>query len=115
MSPMRDDRQRLLDILEAANKILDHAGRGKEVFLRDEFLQVWIMHHLLIIGEAAANLSQGVRERHPGTSWRAAIAMRNILVHEYFGVDLEQVWDAVSRSLPRLKRDVEGILRGMEP
>jgi len=111
---MRDDRLRLLDILDSIGQIKRQAAKGKEALLRDEMIQVWMRHHLLIIGEAAAGLSRELRGRNPGVSWRAAIAMRNIIVHEYFGVDLEQVWDAVIRSLPRLKRDVEGILEGMK-
>lgn len=114
MSPMRDDRLRLLDILDSIGQIEQQAAKDKEAFLRDEMIQVWMRHHLLIIGEAAANLTRELRERNPGVSWADIIAMRNIIVHEYFGVDREQVWDAVSRDVPRLKRDVEGILEGLK-
>ncbi|MBI3128479.1 MAG: DUF86 domain-containing protein [Candidatus Tectomicrobia bacterium] len=110
---MRDDR--LLDILDSIGQIEQQAAKGKEAFLRDEMIQVWMRHHLLIIGEAAAGLSRELRGRNPEVSWADIIAMRNIIVHEYFGVDLGQVWDAVIQDLPRLKRDVEGILEGMEP
>jgi len=112
---MRDDRLLLLDILEAIAHIEEQAAKGKEAFLLDKLIQVWMRHHLQIIGEAAANLTQELRAQHPHAPWSDAIAMRNVLVHEYFGIDLEIIWDTVSRNLPRLKRDVEGILRGMEP
>jgi uncharacterized protein with HEPN domain len=60
---MRDDRQRLLDILEAIGNIEEYALRGKDAFLADKLLQVWMVHHLQIIGEAASGLSRELRER----------------------------------------------------
>ena len=110
---MRDDRLRLLDILDSIGQIEQQAAKGKEAFLQDPLIQVWMRHHLLIIGEAAAGLSRELRGRNAEVSWADIIAMRNIIVHEYFGVDLGQVWDAVIQDLPRLKRDVEGILEGL--
>ncbi len=108
---MRDDELRLLDIQEAIANIEAYAGKGKEAFLQDKLIRVWMVHHLQIIGEAAANLSSELRQRNADVPWANAIAMRNILVHEYFGVDLEQVWKTVRENLPRLKQDVEGILK----
>jgi len=113
VSPMRDDRLRLLDILDSIAQIEQQSAKGREAFFQDPLIQVWMRHHLLIIGEAAAGLSREMRERNPEVSWRAAIAMRNIIVHEYFGVDPRQVWDAVTQDLPKLRRDVEEILEGL--
>ncbi|MBI3126642.1 MAG: DUF86 domain-containing protein [Candidatus Tectomicrobia bacterium] len=107
---MRDDRLWFLDILEAAARIEEHAAKGREAFLRDEFLQVWMLHHLQIIGEVAAGLSQELRARHPQPSWRAAIALRNVVVHQYFVLDLEEIWKAATVHLPPFKRQVQQIL-----
>ncbi len=71
MSPMRDDRQRLLDVQEAIVNIEEYAARGKETFLRDRLIQIWFVHHLQIIGEAAAGLSRELCERNPDIPWRA--------------------------------------------
>ncbi|MBI2176846.1 MAG: DUF86 domain-containing protein [Candidatus Tectomicrobia bacterium] len=111
---MRDDRLRLLDILDAIERIEAQAARGKEAILRDEFLQVWMIHHLQIVGEASAGLSQELRAQYPQAPWSEAISMRNVLVHEYFGIDLEVIWDTVSRNLPKLKQEVERILCEMD-
>ncbi|HLC21442.1 MAG TPA: DUF86 domain-containing protein [Candidatus Methylomirabilis sp.] len=108
---MRDDRQRLLDIYEAIQRIEKYAGRGREAFERDELVQNWILHHLQIIGEASRALSSGFREQHPEASWSKIIGMRHILVHDYFGTDVAVVWSVVERDLPDLKRKIEAILQ----
>lgn len=107
---MRDDRERLLDILEAIGKIEKYAARGREAFLDDELLHVWIVHHFQVIGEAATNLSSSLRTQHADVPWADIIAMRNVLVHRYFGIDLNQVWDTVTIDLPWLRDAVQAIL-----
>ncbi|MFH1539396.1 MAG: DUF86 domain-containing protein [bacterium] len=108
---MRDDRERLAHILEAIGKIEDYAERGRDAFTQDELLQVWCVHHIGIIGEAARNLSPALREQHPEIPWNDIVGMRNILVHEYFGVDLDEVWDTIESDLPDLKVKMESILK----
>lgn len=107
---MRDDRVRLLDILEAIAKIEQRASAGKEQFLAEELLQVWMIHHIQIIGEAASRLSDSLRERSSTVPWDDVIAMRNVLVHQYFGVDLEEIWSTVSTDIPTLKSSVEELV-----
>ena len=108
---MRRDIERLQDVLEAVDRIQKHAARGREAFNQDELLQVWVIHHLEIIGEASRGLSDELRGRHPSVPWSEIIGMRNILVHDYFGLNLDEVWSAVERDLPALKGQVEAILR----
>lgn len=107
---MRDERERLRDILEAVEKVEKYASRGREIFERDELVQTWIVHHLQIIGEAAARLSDGFREAHTDVQWKQIIGMRNILVHGYFEIDPEIVWSAVEKHLPDLKRRIANVL-----
>jgi uncharacterized protein with HEPN domain len=68
------------------------------------------VHHLQIIGEAAAGLGARFHGAHPELPWPQIVALRNILVHEYFGVDLEEVWATVERDLPSLKAQVQALL-----
>jgi uncharacterized protein with HEPN domain len=111
---MRDDRERLLDVLESIERIQKYASRGCEAFESDELVQTWIVHYIQIIGEAARKLSDDLRARHPEVPWPQIIAMRNVLVHDYFGVDVEEVWATVERDIPVLKRQVEAILQELE-
>ncbi len=107
---MRDQRERLLDIMEAVERIERQAERGRKPFERDELIQVWIVHHLQIIGEAAAKLGSDFHSKYPQLPWKEIVAMRNVLVHDYFGVDTDEVWRVVERDLPVLKREVQRLL-----
>jgi len=108
---VRDDRARLEDILQAIGSIARYAVRGRPAFDRDELVQSWMVYHLTLIGEAAARLSPGLRDRHPEIPWPRVIGMRNILIHGYFAIDLEEVWVTVERRVPILRTQIEMILR----
>ncbi|NOX63794.1 MAG: DUF86 domain-containing protein [Chloroflexi bacterium] len=107
---MRDDSERLRDMLDAIEKIESHVGEDRTAFEEDELLQVWVIYHLQIIGEAASRLSDEVWERHPEIPWKQIVGMRHILVHHYFGIDLELVWQVVENDLPDLKLKIKRIL-----
>lgn len=107
---MRDDRERLRDILEAIDKIEKYASRGEEIFEQDELIQIWIIHHLQVIGEASTAISQSLIENNPEIPWRDISDFRNILVHEYFRVDTKIVWEIVTKQLPDLKNKTSKIL-----
>jgi uncharacterized protein with HEPN domain len=107
---MRSPQERLLDIPEAIARIERYVALGKARFLEDELIQVWIVHHLERIGEAAARLGREFHEAHPQVPWREMVAMRNLLVHEYFSVDLEEVWETAVRDLPLLKAQIQTLL-----
>ena len=110
---MRDDRERLLDILEAIDKIEQRVS-DRDSFLADELLQVWMIHHIQIIGEAASGLSVEFRVRFSSIPWADIIAMRNVLVHQYFGIDREEVWASVQTDIPALKASVSSILKDLD-
>lgn len=107
---MRDDRERLLDILEAIERIEKYAVRGRAAFDEDELIQNWMLHNLQVIGEAARALSTSTVDHHPEVDWAEIVGMRTILVHRYFDVDNEVVWSAVSEDIPQLKLQVQAIL-----
>ncbi len=100
---MRDDRVRLGDILEAIERIEKHAGQGRDAFAGDELVQTWVVHHLMIIGEACRALSPQFRAAHSENVWAQAAGLRNVIVHQYFGVDLDIIWGVIERDLPNLK------------
>ena len=108
---MRDDLERLMDILEAIKQIEKYAVRGFDAFSQNELIQVWFTRHLQIIGEAVRNLSSNLIDKYPEVPWGEIIGLRNVLVHNYFEIDLEVVWGIVQNDLPPLKKQVETILQ----
>jgi uncharacterized protein with HEPN domain len=111
---VRDDRARLYDIVEAAEAIEKYAARGRTGFEQDELVQAWILRHLQIIGEAARGLSPAFRERYPDDIWTRAIGMRNILVHRYFAVDPDAVWETLQGGLQYIRQKAQTILASEE-
>lgn len=107
---MRDDRERLLDIAEAIDRINRRVGTAADEFEQNEMLQVWVVHHLEIIGEVARGLSEEFRLSHPGYDWSRPIGLRNVLAHQYFEVDLGAVWPVVEKDLPELKLAIDAAL-----
>jgi uncharacterized protein with HEPN domain len=107
---MRDDRERLQDILEAIERIEKYSVRGEDLFRRDKLIQSWMTQNIQVIGEAARSLSQEARDRNPQIPWSKIIGMRHVLVHGYFEIDLDIVWEVVKRDLPALKSQLQAIL-----
>ncbi len=107
---MRGPKDRLLDMLDAITNIERYASKGRAAFEKDELIQNWFVHHLQIIGEAASKLDKSFHQSYSQISWAEIIAMRNILVHDYFGIDLEAVWEVVARDLPELKIHINEVI-----
>jgi len=110
---VRSPAELLQDILDAIERVERYAARGRNAFNSDELIQTWIVHHIEIIGEAATRLDRDFRDAHPEIPWPQVIAMRNVLIHEYFGIDLDEVWSTVERDLPDLKAKIQLLLQGL--
>ena len=111
---MRSDRDRLKDILAAIDRIMAKTSEGRAAFEKDEMLQVWVLYHLQVVGEAARALSSRFRTAYPDKMWSEAVGLRNILVHEYFELDNEEIWKVVELDLPDLRHRVEQVLRSTD-
>ena len=102
----------LQHILTETQYLLDQVqGLEHETFLHDETLKRAFVRSLEIIGEAVKQLPNDIKERHSHLEWRAMAGMRDRLIHGYFGVDYDIVWDVVTNKIPVLQREVEHILR----
>jgi uncharacterized protein with HEPN domain len=101
-------------MLQAIDAIERYRDRTRAVFEQDEMLQVWFLRHLQIIGEAARAVPEEVRRLAPDIPWPKIIGMRNILVHGYFEIDTDIVWDAAQHDVPRLRPAVEALLKKLE-
>ena len=98
---MRPDDACLLDMLLAAREPAEFSsGRTLAEFERDRIAQLAILKAVEIVGEAASRVSADTQEAHPDIPWPKIIGMRNRLVHAYFEVNLERVWDTVQRDVP---------------
>lgn len=103
-----------MDIAEAIAKIGKYSARGRDVFESDELIQNWILRHIQIIGEAAQGVSAELKSAHPEVEWGSIAGMRNVLVHDYFGINTELVWDTVANDLPDLKTKIGIILKSID-
>ena len=107
---MKDDRVFLAHVRDAMSKIESYTQGAREAFFADAKTQDAVIRNLEIIGEAVKNLSADLRAQHPEMPWARIAGMRDVLIHDYFGVRLETVWNAVEHRLPELKRCAEALL-----
>jgi uncharacterized protein with HEPN domain len=105
------DEAYLLDMLLASREARQIAqGANVEQFASDRKLQLAIIHLIQIIGEAARSISPEFKQAHPEIPWNEIVGMRNKLVHEYFRIIPEKVWEAVEKDIPRLIRLIEPLV-----
>ena len=109
---MQRDREYLRDILEAAKIALNYvSGMNREDFLGDLQCQDAVIRRLEIIGEAARRISAKSQKKFSDLPWSDMIGMRNMMIHEYDGVDMYIIWETVNTDLPPLIDVIEGILQ----
>ena len=111
---MRRDLLFLKDIINVMNKIFNYTeNMTKEDFKKDERTVDAVLRNIEIIGEAANKLSKEIYEENENVYWGRMIGLRNIVIHEYFGVDLNIIWQVITVNLPETKPKIEEILKGI--
>ena len=111
----RDVRLLLTDILESIAKARRYIrGMTFQEFATNDLVVDAVTRNLEIIGEAARQIPEEIRRRHPEVPWRRVIGLRHIVVHEYFAVDIEILWTIVQENLPELERHLRQMLEGEE-
>ncbi|MBM4284402.1 MAG: DUF86 domain-containing protein [Deltaproteobacteria bacterium] len=109
--PGRDWKFRIEDIIEAVREILELTrGQTFESFCKDTKTTKAVLYNLAVIGEAARRLPAEVSSRYPALPWREMGDMRNVVIHEYFGIDLRILWETIQADLPPLLRPLREIL-----
>ena len=107
---MKDDRLYLVHIQESIKWIQEFTSGGKEDFLDDRKTQDAVLRNLHTLSESAQRLTPGLKSQYAEVEWRAISGFRNVVVHDYLGVDLDQMWDIIEKDLPVLKQQVDRIL-----
>jgi uncharacterized protein with HEPN domain len=107
---MKIDHAYLCHIRDSIVKIESYATVGKKTFMTVSHWQDAIIRNLEIIGEATKRLSKPLKEQYPKVPWRNIAGLRDVLIHDYMGVDLESVWNVVENDLPPLKKHINTIL-----
>jgi uncharacterized protein with HEPN domain len=101
---VREDRLRLADMLEAMEKIRGFTAGGRGTFLSDEKTQTAVGYELLKLGEAASHVSKSFRRGHAEFPWSRLIELRNEIVHEYYHLDADSLWEFVEHELDGIER-----------
>ena len=111
---MKDDRVYLEHILECVRRIETISSEGRETSQVSHLHQDAVLRNLQTMAEATQRLSNARKAMRPGIEWQHAAAFRNILVHNYLGIDLDLVWDILQRDVPALKAAAEEVLHSIE-
>lgn len=110
------DAAPLLDMLKAARKVIEYAtGLDESSFLASSRDQDAILRQLTIVGEAAKRVSEDFRSDHPEVPWRRVAGFRDVVVHDYFNVDVEEVWRIVQGDVPALIQLIEPLVPPENP
>ena len=109
---MRDYKLYLDDIIEATKRIEKYTkGLTLERFKKNDLTIDGVVRNLEIIGEAVKNIPTNVKDKHPDIEWKKIAGLRDILAHEYFGIDVDILWDIVDNKLPELKKEISCLLK----
>ena len=107
---MKDDGVYLQHIRDALDDIFTYASAGREAFFADRMRQDATIRKLQVIGQAVKNLSDTSKSQDPAIPWKQIAGLRDKVIHDYFGVDLDIVWAVVEKDLPILRRAIDRLL-----
>lgn len=111
----KDDLVYLRHILDAINRIEEYTSEVEyEKFMNTKLIQAGVIREIEIIGEATKKLNQEFKGKYDGIPWKKIAGMRDKLIHDYFGVDLDAVWDTIEKDIPGLKVEIINIIEKEE-
>lgn len=107
---MKDDTVYLHHVMECIRRIEENVANGREQFLCSHTLQDAVIRNLQTMAESTQRVSDDLKEAHPEIEWYRIAAFRNVLVHDYLGIDIERIWEITQRDVPELKQALLAIL-----
>lgn len=110
---MKDDKLYLIHITECIDRIKEYTPVGKAGFLSDTKTQDAILRNLHTLAESSQRISESLKAKHQHVDWHAISGFRNVVVHDYLGIDLDQIWDIVAHDLPDLHSKIREILASL--
>ena len=111
---MKDDKLYLIYIVECLSRIQQYTVEGKDGFMRDSKTQDAVLRNLQTLSESTQHISSHLKAAHDEVDWKRIAGFRNILVHEYLGVNMARVWEIIQHGLPELENHVAAILRELK-
>ena len=111
---MRDDKLYLIHMNECISRIEEYASGGRNEFFADKKTQDAVLRNLQLLAESSKRLAENLKEQHPEVDWKGIAGIRNVLVHDYPGVNLARVWEIVEADLPDLKERIRSILASLD-
>ena len=112
---MKDDRLYICHVLDCIRRVERYCQNGSKAFDDSDLIQDAVLRNLQTLAESAQRISEDLKARHPEVEWRAISGFRNVLAHDYLGINLERIWQIVSVSLPLLLSQMEAIRREVDP
>jgi len=108
---VKDDRLYVTHVLDCLDRIQRYCRQGKTAFFAEDIIQDAVLRNLQTLAESTQRMSDRLKASHPEIDWRAISGFRNVLVHDYLGINLVRVWEIVSVHLPLLHSQLEAIRR----
>jgi uncharacterized protein with HEPN domain len=107
---MKDDKFYLIQIAEDITRLENFTPEGKSAFMASELIQRAVLRTLQTLGESVKRISDNLKNAYPEVTWKGIVGLRNVLVHDYLEIDLDEVWDIMALDIPVLKDQVRQML-----
>ena len=108
---MKDDKLYLIHIVECLERVASYVGEmDRDAFLASALVQDAVLRNLQVMAESTQQLSEGVKQAHAEIDWYRIAGFRNVLVHDYLGVDVERVWNIIETELPPFERAIRAMM-----
>ena len=111
---MKNEKVYLYHIRECLDRISNYTKKGKKAFFADTMIQDAVLRNLQTMTESTRYLSDSLKKNYPETDWKSISGFRNVLAHDYLGIDLNQIWEIVEKDLPAFRKTIEKMIKELK-